>query len=157
MEYTKSQEEYIKAIYILQNMNEEVRITDVANKLNVTKPSVTRSVKKLADKEILNYKTYGSIYLTEEGKILAKNIIKKQDTMTNFLYEILGVDLKIAEKEASILKSALSQDTINKIEDLVTKLLDLGNGCDCPGDMEKCKNCIKHTVIKRLKDRRKEC
>lgn len=157
MEYTKSQEEYIKTIYILQNIEEEVRITDIANKLNVSKPSVTRSVQNLANKGVLNYKTYGSICLTEEGKILAKNIIKKQDTMTNFLYEILGVDIETTKKEASALKSDLSEDTINKIEDLVGKLLDLGNTCDCKQNTEKCKNCIKHTVITRLKEREKLC
>ena len=157
MEYTKSQEEYIKTIYILQNMESEVRITDIANKLNVSKPSVTRSVKNLANRGVLNYKTYGSICLTEEGKILAKNIIKKQDTMTNFLYEILGVDLETTKKEASALKSDLSEDTINKIEDLVGKLLDLGNTCACKQNAEKCKNCIKHTVITRLKERNKQC
>lgn len=157
MEYTKSQEEYIKTIYILQNMESEVRITDIANRLNVTKPSVTRSVKNLANKGIVNYKTYGSICLTEEGNKIAKNIIKKQDTMTNFLTEILGVDLEKTEKEASILKSCLSEDTISKIEDLVRKLLALGNTCDCSKNTDKCKNCIKHTVITRLKEREKLC
>lgn len=157
MEYTKSQEEYIKTIYILQNIDKEVRITDIANKLGVSKPSVTRSVKNLSNLEIVNYKTYGNVDLTEKGIEIAKKIIKKQDTMTNFLYEILGVDAQDCEKEASILKSYLAQDTINKIEDLVDKLLDLGNSCECPKNLDKCKNCIKNTVRKRHENRSKLC
>lgn len=157
MEYTKSQEEYIKTIYILQNINKEVRITDIANKLAVSKPSVTRSVKNLSNLGIVNYKTYGNVYLTTEGEKIAKRIIKKQDTMTNFLYEILGVDLKNCEKEASILKSYLTQDTINKIGDLVDKLLDLENYCECSKNLDKCKNCIKNTVRKRHESRSKVC
>lgn len=157
MNLTKSQEEYIKAIYILQNINKDVRVTDIAKKLNVSKPSVSRSIKGLDQQGAVSYKSYGSIVLTDKGSNAAKNIIKNQDTMQNFLCEILGVDKKVACEEASSLKSCLSQDTINKIDLLVEKILDLGSLCNCSETSEKCKKCIKYEVKNKLMSGRKKC
>ena len=44
---SKSLEEYLKNIYILKKQNENVRVTDIANKMNCTKPSVNKAIKNL--------------------------------------------------------------------------------------------------------------
>ena len=158
MELSKSQEEYVKAIYILQNMNEQVRVTDIANKLSISKPSVTRSIKNLSELNILNYQTYGNVSLTSLGESIAKEIIKKQDTLKNFLCEILDIEESMAEDEAVLLKHDLSAGTIKKIDELVNKILDLGNSsCNCNESSEKCQKCIKYTIKNRLNARRKKC
>ncbi len=158
MELSKSQEEYVKAIYILQNMNEQVRVTDIANKLSISKPSVTRSIKNLSELNILNYQTYGNVSLTSLGESIAKEIIKKQDTLKNFLCEILDIEESMAEDEAVLLKHDLSAGTIKKIDELVNKILDLGNSsCNCNENSEKCQKCIKYTIKNRLNARRKKC
>lgn len=158
MQITKSQEEYIKTIYILQNMNNVVRVTDIANKLSVSKPSVSRSIKTLNELELVDFKTYGNVKLTDEGNKIAKDIIKRQDTLKNFLYEILDVDSELSEKEAAAMKHYLSDSTIKKIEEHVNKILDLGHEeCNCDGNLEKCKKCIKYVVKNRIQNRRNKC
>lgn len=158
MQITKSQEEYIKTIYILQNINDTVRITDIAEKLSVTKPSVSRCIKALNELKLVDFKTYGNVKLTTAGNIIAKDIIKRQDTLKNFLYEILDVDLELSEKEAAVMKHYLSSDTIKKIEEHVNKILDLGSSeCNCNSNLEKCKKCIKYTIKNKIQSRRSKC
>lgn len=158
LDITKSQEEYIKTIYILQSINGQVRVTDIAARLKISKPSVTRSIKNLSKLNFVNYETYKSITLTESGKNIAKNIIKKQDTINNFLYEILDIDKEKSEVEASNMRHFLSHETIEKIEEHVNKLLDMGNSvCNCEGDYEKCNKCIKYQIKKRIKNGRNLC
>lgn len=158
IEITKSQEEYLKAVYILESINGEVHVTDIAKKLEISKPSVTRTIKKLSDLGILNYESYKSITLTENGKDIAKNIIKKQDIIKNFLCEILDVDEELAQKEASNMRHFLSPKTIKKIEEHVDKLLNLGGSqCKCDGNLDKCKKCIKYQIKSKIQNGRKLC
>ena len=51
MKLTESQEEYWKTIYLLEKNSEKVRVTDIADKLKITKPSVNKAMKNL--KEII--------------------------------------------------------------------------------------------------------
>ena len=100
MKLTNSQEEYIKTIYILSKTEKEIRVTDIAKRLGITKPSVNRAINNLKDLKLLNYKTYGEIKLTKEGEIQAKEILKKEDIVKIFLNKILDIEEKQAEKEA---------------------------------------------------------
>ena len=50
MQLTNSLEEYLKTIYILKNTEDQIRVTDIANKLNCTKPSVNRALNSLKSK-----------------------------------------------------------------------------------------------------------
>ena len=144
MELTNSQEEYLKAIYVLSNNNQEIRVTDIAKKLNITKPSVNKGIKNLASINMVNYKTYGEITLTEEGKKEAKKILKKFDITKLFLTEILDIDEQQAEEDAKRVKNALSEKTEEKLEKYVIKILNL-DSLKCNWDMEneKCRNCLK--------------
>ena len=144
MELTNSQEEYLKAIYMLSNINEEIRVTDIANKLNITKPSVNKGIKNLASINMVNYQTYGGITLTKQGKNEAKKILKKFDITKLFLTEVLKIDEEKAQEEAKKIKYALSHETEKKLEEYVIKTLDLDNlKCNWNMENEKCRNCVK--------------
>ena len=150
MKLTNSQEEYLKTIYILSNTKSEIRVTDIAKKLEITKPSVNKGVKNLADINMINYKTYGNINLTEEGLKEAKRILKKFDITKLFLTEVLNISEPQAEKDAKAIKYALSQETENKLEQYVFKILKLDDlKCGCSMDNEKCRKCER--VIKNKK------
>ena len=84
MELTKSLEEYITTIYILEHNEDKIRVTDIADKMIVTKPSVNRAMKTLKEKGIINYAPYSDIVLTEKGKKIAQNILKKYDVVKIF-------------------------------------------------------------------------
>ena len=97
MELTKSLEEYISTIYILEKTNKKIRVTDIATKMLITKPSVNRALKNLREKGYVNFEPYTDITLTDEGREVAQEISKKYDIVKIFLAEILGVSKKKAE------------------------------------------------------------
>lgn len=153
MKLTDSQEEYLKTIYILEKNNKKIRVTDIAQKLNITKPSVNKAVKNLKELKLINYEAYGEIKLTNIGESLAKEIIKKQDILKTFLTDVLDIEPKKAEEEAKKMKYAISEETTQKLEIYIGKILDLGD-LDCGYDetSEKCRNCVKITAKNRLKN-----
>ena len=129
---SKSSEEYLKTMYILKQQNGNIRVTDIANKMNCTKPSVNKAVNNLKEEGLLNYESYGSIELTEKGIDLAKKILEAYDIVCLFLKDVLDLEETEAEQEAEKLKSTLSDNTINKLARYVHEVLGLNNlNCDC--------------------------
>lgn len=146
---SKSLEEYLKTMYVLNKQNGRVRVTDIAEKMNCTKASVNKAVRNLKDNGLLNYETYGTIELTEEGEDLAKKILEAYDIVYVFFKEVLGLEKDDAEKEAEQIKSAITDETINKLAKYVHKVLDL-NDLDCDFDInkEKCRCCARRAKLK---------
>ena len=151
---SNSLEEYLKTIYLLEISDQQVRVTDIAKKLNFSKPSVNRALKVLNENDLIKYEAYGDILLTPMGKKEAKQILKKYDVLKLFLTEVLEINESIAEQEAIRMKHAISKETIHRLEQYVDKILNLGDlDCDYDEYSEKCRNCVKITVKNRLKER----
>ena len=91
MKLTNSQEEYIKTIYILSKTEKEIRVTDIAKKLEITKPSVNRAIKNLKDIKLINYETYGEIKLTKEGEKSIEFLIIYLESILFLVLEIFSI------------------------------------------------------------------
>lgn len=145
MELTQVQEEYLKIMYILGQTKNEIRVTDIAERLDKSKASVNAAINTLKNEGVLEYEPYGKIELTDIGKKAAKKIVEANDIVKLFLTEILGVKEEVAEAEASKMKSALCDDSINKLARYTYKtlgLVDLNCGYDINND--KCVECLKN-------------
>lgn len=143
--------EYLKTIYVLKNQGEEIRVTNIADKMNCTKPSVNKALKNLKNNELINYEAYGDIVLTDKGEELAKKILEAYDITYIFLTEILNVPKEEAVPEAVKMKSALGDNTLNLLTKYVHKILGIYDlDCDYDINKEKCRNCTR----KFLKSRR---
>lgn len=152
MKLSSSLEEYLKTIYILQTTENEIRVTDIARKIGCSKPSVNKALKNLKELELIEYESYGDICLNEKGMKTAKNIVKRFSTLKLFLTEVLEIDKDVAEKEAKIMKYAISEETSEKLDKYIKKILDLGElDCGYDANSEKCKCCVKITAKNRLK------
>lgn len=144
MGLSNSQEEYLKAMYLLKSTNNEIKVTSIANKLNKTKASVNNAINTLKSEGLVNYEPYGHIELTEAGEMEALKIIEANDIINLFLTEVIGATKENAEKEAIKVKTVLSSDTINKIARYTHKVLGLSSlDCGYDIDNEKCVKCIK--------------
>lgn len=73
---TKSLEEYLKTMYILKKQNGDIRVTDIANKMNCSKPSVNKAINNLKENEYVHYETYGTIELTTKRRKFSKKNIR---------------------------------------------------------------------------------
>ena len=153
MKLTNSQEEYIKTIYLLEKNKQKARVTDIAKKMDITKPSVNKALKILKELHLINYQVYGDINLTKDGQEIAKEIIKKQDILETFLIGILEIEKKQAQEEAKAIKYAMSKESIDKLDSYISKILELNDlKCGYDKNNEKCRNCIKITARERLKN-----
>jgi len=147
MELTNSQEEYLKNIYILKNTINEIRVTDIANKMNKTKASVNSAINVLKQNGLITYEPYSKIELTDDGEKEAIKIIEANDIVKLFLTEILEANAENVDKEAREIKTILSDDTLNKLARYTHKTLGLYS-LDCGYDInnEHCIKCARREV-----------
>ena len=112
---TASLEDYLEAIYFLYQKNAEVRITDVARELDISKPSVNRAINTLKSQGLVEHEHYGDLKLTEKGLKIACDVAKRHKTIKSFLAEKLGVDDETAEREACLIEHNISADTMERL------------------------------------------
>ena len=143
---SKALEEYLKTIYVLKMQKGNVRVTDIANKMKCSKPSVNKAINNLKSNELLNYETYGEIQLTKEGEDLAKKILEAYDIVYVFLKDVLNLSQDEAKIEAERMKLSMQDETINKLAKYVHKVLDLSElNCDYDINNERCRCCVRRT------------
>ncbi|MDR2785754.1 MAG: metal-dependent transcriptional regulator [Treponema sp.] len=114
---TQSLEDYLEMVGFLSDEG-EVRVTDIASRLGVSKPSVLTALKILEDQGLLEHERYRSVTLTERGKEAAAEIRGRHDFLTSFLHDILGVSHDIAEQDACKMEHVLSEETLKKMKAL---------------------------------------
>ena len=146
---SKALEEYLKTIYVLKKQNGNIRVTDIANKMNCSKASVNKAIKNLKENELINYETYGTIELTKNGEELAKKILETYDIVYLFFKEVLNIEDETAQKEAEKVKLAITDETTNKLAKYTHKVLDLYDlDCDYDVNQERCRSCKRRTLRK---------
>jgi Mn-dependent DtxR family transcriptional regulator len=115
-EITPSGENYLKTIYYLSKKGGVgVRSVDIADMLNVSKPSVTIAVKNLVICGLVRKDNGSQIYLTQEGKSQAINVISRFELFASFLSDIFGVSQDVAQKDAGQLEHIVSYETTDMI------------------------------------------
>ena len=149
---SKSAEEYLKTMYILKQQNGNIRVTDIATKMNCTKPSVNKALNNLKEEKLVKYETYGTIELTEDGESLAQKILEAYDIVYIFLKDVLNINSKEAQQQAEQIKQSITDNTLNHLAKYVHKVLGLTN-LDCGYDInkEKCRACARRKVNKNKK------
>ncbi|MFD2916917.1 metal-dependent transcriptional regulator [Psychroserpens luteus] len=114
---TLTEENYIKAIYHLGNYGKDMVNTNaIAEVLNTKASSVTDMVKKLADKEYLNYKKYQGVKLTKNGINIAVNIVRKHRLWEVFLVEKLNFTWDEVHEVAEHLEHIKSDKLIDELD-----------------------------------------
>lgn len=114
MPLTSSMEDYLEAVLVLQQQKGYVRCVDVAELLDVKKPSVSRAVKELSKKKCLIKKDEGTLSLTEQGQ----QIYEKHQFFTKRLVEA-GVPQDIAAQDACKLEYVISEISFKKLKEAV--------------------------------------
>jgi DtxR family Mn-dependent transcriptional regulator len=90
MNFSTSEENYIKSIYHLQQADGMVTTNELAAELNTKAASVTDMLKKLKAKKLLHYEPYQGFKLSDEGKKVALGIVRKHRLWEYFLVQKLG-------------------------------------------------------------------
>lgn len=124
---TFSEENYLKTIYHLTTISDsEVSTNAIAEMMETKASSVTDMLKKLADKDLVNYIKYQGVSLTNKGKLTAKMIVRKHRLWEVFLVEKLNFPWGEVHDIAEQLEHIKSEKLINKLDDF------LGNPTEDP-------------------------
>ena len=144
---SKSLEEYLKTIYVIQKQSKQPRVTEIAEKMNCTKASVNKAIKQLKEENLIDYEPYGQIEIKEEGIKFAKKILEANDIVYLFLTEVIGEEKEIAEQEAKEIKKVMKDSTLNKLAKYLHTELGLYS-LDCGYDInnEHCIDCMRRKL-----------
>ncbi len=95
-----SLEDYLEAIYHLAAGQDVARSKDIAERMEVSRASVTGALKTLAEKKLVHYKPYGYVTLTEKGQQIAHRVVRRHEVLTRFFEDILGAEPATAQAAA---------------------------------------------------------
>ena len=112
---SSSMQDYLKAILEITQRNGSARVSDIANCLGVTKPSVTQMMNNLEGKGLIKQEPYGPVGLTATGRELAVRVRERHKLLEKFLVEVLGVAPKIAQQDACLIEHVVSPQTMEKL------------------------------------------
>lgn len=114
---TLSEEDYLKAIYHLGKGDTALVSTNsIAEKMETKPSSVTDMIKKLSEKEVVNYRPYKGVRLTESGKKLALTLVRKHRLWEVFLVEKLDFAWDEVHEVAEQLEHIKSEELIEKLD-----------------------------------------
>lgn len=114
MNIHESAEDYLEQILMLTEKKGYARSIDVAEGLNVSKPSVSVAMKKLRENGYITMGSDNNIVLTEDGLRIASRIYGRHKALTRFFTD-LGVPEKIARDDACKVEHDLSEETFQAI------------------------------------------
>lgn len=110
----ESGEMYLETILRLQEGGVPVRSVDIAEAMNFSKPSVSRAVKILLEKNYISLDKHKNILLTETGRAIATAVFKRHSVLTKFFLS-LGVTPETAENDACRIEHIISDETFEKL------------------------------------------
>jgi DtxR family Mn-dependent transcriptional regulator len=110
MELTDAIQDYVKEIYKLEASGRRATTSALAEALEVSPPSVTSMLKKLATLGLVTHERYHGATLTEPGERVALEVIRHHRLLEQYLVETLGLSIDAVHAEADRLEHALSEE-----------------------------------------------
>lgn len=115
--FSQSEENYLKAIFHLQQESEKgVSTNELAESLDTKAASVTEMIKRLADKNLVDYQKYYGVHLTNSGELQALKVIRKHRLWETFLVDRLNFTWDEVHDVAEQLEHIQSQKLVEELE-----------------------------------------
>jgi len=112
---SESVQNFLKAVYTLQQNGGRVSTNALADMLNVKAPSITDMAQRLMAADLVDYERYKGVMLTPSGEELALKIIRRHRLIELYLVEELGYALQEVHQEAEALEHAVSDHFVQAI------------------------------------------
>lgn len=152
-----SLEDYIEAIYHIITVKQVARGKDISARLNVSGASVTEALRALSKRGLINYAPYEVITMTDAGREVAKDVIRRHNALKQFFTDVLAIDDTLAEEGACKIEHTAPPDIISRMVDFIKFLeicprggKDLISGfasfCDQGKTRSNCATCISHCL-----------
>ena len=116
---TANREDYLRALYVLEEEKNEIKSINIANYMQISKPSVSEMVRELNKEGLVSYKKYSSIKFTQKGRKMAQKLTSKHRLIEIFLKNTLKVQNVNIHEEAHRLEHAFSDESIEKLRKML--------------------------------------
>ncbi len=147
-----SLEDYLEAIFLIIEEKKVARSKDITRRLKVSGSSVTGALRALGERGLINYAPYDVITLTDDGEVLARNIVLRHDTLKNFFHKVLFIDEAEAERSACEMEHSLSRPILHRMVSFIEFMENcplagvewaegVGFRCSHGESIENCQNC----------------
>jgi len=112
----ESMEMYLETIYVLENIHGHAHVVDIAERLGVSKPSVTKAANYLSDQGYVTKEKYGTITLTDRGRDVSREIYANHQMIALFLEHSLRLSPEEASQNACRMEHFASEEMLAAIK-----------------------------------------
>lgn len=105
---SEAAEDFLKAVYLLQQQQDPVRTSALAERLDIAAPSATEMAQKLVKANLVTHEPYHGVRLTPDGRRIALKIVRYHRLMELFLVRVLGYGWDEVDEEAERLEHVMS-------------------------------------------------
>ena len=123
---TPSVEDYIKAIYKAHAERGNVATQELADRLDVSAPAVSKMMRRLSELRLITHTPYQGVKLTRAGEKLALEIIRHHRLIELYLVQAMGYSWDAVHEEAERLEHHISEEFEERMDEL------LGHPTACP-------------------------
>jgi Mn-dependent DtxR family transcriptional regulator len=116
----ESMEMYLETVLILERNHGHAHSVDIAKRLGVSKPSVTKAMRLLKTKGFVDKETYGPITLTSKGKAFSEKIFGTHKLITSFLVHSLKLTEEKAAENACKMEHIVTSEMIYAIKNYLS-------------------------------------
>ena len=116
---TRSQQDYLKALYQLHGDQRPVPTRELAQRLGISSPSVSEMVTRLSAQGLVEHDRYRGQQLTREGRKVAVELVRHHRLLEMFLVQVLGYSWDEVHDEAERLEHVISERMEQRIFELL--------------------------------------
>ncbi|MGH7760371.1 MAG: metal-dependent transcriptional regulator [Candidatus Dormibacteraceae bacterium] len=117
--FTRSQQDYLKALYQLHGDQRPVPTRELAQRLGISSPSVSEMVTRLSSQGLVEHDRYRGQQLTREGRKVAVELVRHHRLLEMFLVQVLGYSWDEVHDEAERLEHVISERMEQRIFELL--------------------------------------
>jgi len=118
---SRSMEDYLETIHILDVEQGVVRVKDIADRMRISRASVSGAMNHLEKQGLVSHPRYDRIVLTESGADLAVSIYAKHRIIRHFLSEVLGLNDAVAERDACRIEHSIGPETFQSMKRFLSR------------------------------------
>jgi DtxR family transcriptional regulator, Mn-dependent transcriptional regulator len=130
---SKSEREMLKAVYRLSKGGSDAHTGALAEHLGVAPGTVTTTVKRLAERGLVDHRPYRGVELTQGGRQLAVGAIRRHRIVERFLSDTLGYAWHEADRLAGAFEHELPDEVEERIYDMLGRPATCPHGFPIPG------------------------
>ena len=110
-------EDYLEQIYVFELLGtENIQSQQLATKFDVSRAAVSKILSRLVEEGFVEKESYGSIFLTNKGRDVAKEVLDRHQTIRQFLYNI-GVSADNAAIDCCKIEHVICKETLDKFKE----------------------------------------